>query len=222
MHIRTTRVKYFSFISAIAVQIGEDILEVQGEDFPVINGKAFTLNVDDGAEFPFPMSIGGYPLTLQQRGPHSRRFIIHLGDGERILINNFKEFVDVAIEGPRAAEFAGSVGILGSYQAGTNLARDGKTVIEDADEFGQEWQVRDTDPQLFHTLDGPQYPAKCNMPKKLTAAQRHLRAMTKKVSEDDAKKACATASPSKMQNCIADVFGSDNLDMAGIYVNQAF
>jgi hypothetical protein len=158
-------------------------------------------------------------LTVQRRGPHSRRFIIHLGDGERIFINNFKEFVDVEIESPRAAEFAGSTGLLGSWNKGTKLARDGTTVLPDADQFGQEWQVRDTDPQLFHVAgDGPQYPAGCNMPEKMTATQRHLRAMTKKISEKDAKKACAGASPARMVDCIADVFGSDNLDMAGIYV----
>ena len=73
--------------------------------------------------------------------------------------------------------------------------------------------------QLFSVVEGPQYPDKCNMPVKLSAEQRHLRAMSKKVSEDDAKKACAKAPASRMENCIADVFGSDNLDMAGIYVH---
>jgi hypothetical protein len=55
------------------------------------------------------------------------------------------------------------------------------------------------------------------MPEKLTADQRHLRAMLKKVSEEDAKKACVKAPRDRMDNCVADVFGSDNLDMAGIY-----
>jgi hypothetical protein len=55
------------------------------------------------------------------------------------------------------------------------------------------------------------------MPEKLTAEQRHLRALNKKVSEEDAKNACAKAKAGRMQNCIADVFGSDNLEMAGIY-----
>jgi hypothetical protein len=187
----------------------------------MVNGLEVSIPpVKDGSEYAFPITIGGYALTLQRRGPHSRRFVIHLGDGERIFVNNFKEFVDIEVESPRAAEFAGSEGLMGSWDARTRLGRDGNTVIEDADAFGQEWQVRPTDPQLFYVIDGPQFPAKCNMPEKVTAAQRHLRAMTKKVSEDDAKKACAKVSAVRMQNCIADVFGSDNIDMAGIYDNH--
>jgi hypothetical protein len=97
------------------------------------------------------------------------------------------------------------------------MARDGKTAIEDGDVMGAEWQVNDSDPRLFSVVDGPQYPAKCIMPEKITADQRHLRAMTKKVSEDEAKKACAGVSTGKMQNCVADVFGADNIDMAQLY-----
>ena len=77
----------------------------------------------------------------------------------QILINNFKDYVDFEVDSPHHQEFAGSVGLLGSYNTGTKLARDGKTVIDDADAFGQEWQVRVTDNQLFSVVDGPQYPA---------------------------------------------------------------
>jgi hypothetical protein len=207
----------WSAFASAAVKIGDDVLEVHGADPPIINGITFHLDVEDGNEFAFPMSLGDFSMTVQQRGPHSRRHIIHLGDGERIFINNFKEFVDVEIESPRPQEFTGSVGLLGSYTTGTNLARDGRTVIEDPDAFGQEWQVRDTDPQLFHIVDGPQYPTKCTMPEKLSVAQGLLRAANKKISPEMAKKACAKARASVMANCVADVFGSDNLDMAGIY-----
>lgn len=220
IHGRTKLHGSWSAISSAAIKIGDDILEIHGGDQPLINGLEVSIpKMKDGSEYAFLVSIGGYSLTVQCLGPHSRHFVIHLGNGERIFINNFKEFVDVEIESPRAAEFAGSNGLMGSWNKGTKLGRDGETIIDDADAFGQEWQVHDNDPQLFHIVEGPQYPAKCNMPVKLTADQRHLRAMAKKVSEGDAKKACMKASRSRVENCIADVFGSDNLDMAGIYTN---
>jgi hypothetical protein len=164
--------------------------------------------------------MAGFSLTVQLTGPNSRRHIIHFGNGERIFINNFKEFIDIEVESPRSNEFAGAVGLLGSYNTGKKMARDGMTIIEDPDMFGQEWQVRPDDAQLFSIVEGPQYPTKCNMPKKLTGAERHLRALSKQISEEDAKKACANAKPSRMLNCIADVFGADDVDMAGIYENR--
>mmetsp|Transcript_22483 Transcript_22483/g.53068 ORF Transcript_22483/g.53068 Transcript_22483/m.53068 type:complete len:227 (+) Transcript_22483:1271-1951(+) len=219
VHGRTKLHGSWSAFSGAVIKIGDDVLEVHGESPPILNGIEYPVQEVEGSEFNFPVKIGGYSLTAQYLGPHSRRHIIHFGNGEKILINNFKDYVDFEVDSPHQQEFAGSVGLLGSYNTGTKLARDGKTVIDDADAFGQEWQVRVTDNQLFTVVDGPQYPAKCNMPVKPTAEQRHLRAMTKKVSEDDAKKACAKASATAMNSCIADVFGSDDLDMAGVYVH---
>jgi hypothetical protein len=217
VHTRTELFGSWSAIVGAAVRIGDDILEVHGEDMALINGIEYPVPVDRyGTEFNYPMTIGGYSLTVQLFGPHSRRHIIHMGDGEKIILTSFKQFVDVAFVGEKAEDFDGAVGLLGAYsQGGAMLARDGKTVIEDGDAMGYEWQVRPTDPQLFSIIDGPQYPTRCQMPEKSTAEKRHLRAMAKKVSEDDAKKACANAS--RKENCIADVFGSDNLEMANIY-----
>ena len=203
--------------------MGDDVIEVHGSENPLFNGVPFPIQTkSDGSEVAFPISMAGYSVTVQLTGPNSRRHIIHLGKGERIFINNFKEFIDIEVESPRSKEFAGSVGLLGSYNTGKKLARDGVTVIEDPDEFGQEWQVRPSDDdggdeQLFNIIMGPQYPQKCNMPKELTAEQRHLRALTKKVSEEDAKNACAKAKAARMQSCIADVFGADDVELAGIY-----
>jgi len=209
----------WSSFSGVAIKMGDDVLEVHGSNFPLINGIAYPVPPQEyGSEFLFPTAMAGFSITVQQLGPNSRRHIIHMGNGERVFINNFKELVDFEVEGPRPEEFMGSSGLLGSYAFGGMLARDGKTVIKDEDALGQEWQVNDSDVKVFTVFDdGPQYPAKCNMPPTLTPEQRHLRAMNKKVSEDDAKKACATAKPNRMESCIADVFGADNLEFAGLY-----
>jgi hypothetical protein len=216
IHARTTNFGSWSATTSAAVKIGDDVLEVHGEDLALINGVEYPVPVIEGSEFNFPMTIGDYSLTVQILGPHTRRHIIHMGDGEKIFINNFKEFVDIEFLGVKAEDYDGAVGMLGAFsEGGAMVGRDGKTIFVDADAFGSEWQVSPTDPQLFHIIDGPQYPAKCMMPEKPTAEQRHLRAMAKLVTEEDAKKACAGAS--RMENCIADVFGSDNLEMANIY-----
>ena len=220
IHGRTALFGSWSSLVSAAVKIGDDVIEVHGEDLALINGVEYTVPAVEG-EHAFPMTIGGYSLTVQILGPHSRRHIIHMGEGEKIFIDNFKEYVNVFLEKPRSNDFELATGMWGTFgKHGAMMARDGVTIIEDGDAFGNEWQVHPADPQLFHIIDGPQYPAKCIMPEKLTANQRHLRAMYKKVSEDDAKKACSKVSAGdRMQNCIADVFGSDNLDMAGIYAH---
>jgi von Willebrand factor type D domain len=215
----------WSAFAGLAVKIGDDVLEVHGEDPPMINGREVMLDVENGKEFAFPMSIGGYSLTVQQLGPHSRHHIIHLGHGQKIVIKNFKEFVDFEVEEPQSHQFAGAIGLLGSFSHGNNAPRGdrmGKANIEDADAFGQEWQVRDTDPQLFHRIEEPQYPAKCRMPKQPTASvpePKFLRAVaaSKNVSTEDAEKACADAEPSFKESCIEDVLDADDVAIATAY-----
>ena len=134
-------------MSSVAVKIGDDVLEVHGESSAMINGIEFPVQEVAGTEYPFPMKIGGYDLSVQIFGPHSRRFIIHMGDGEKIQVSNFKYIVNVELKNPRSADFEGSVGIWGSYsQHGAMLARDGKTHLDGEDAFGQEWQGKDSDP----------------------------------------------------------------------------
>ena len=207
-----------SSLGGAAIKIGDDILEVHGEDLALINGIEFPVQQIAGTEYLFPVKVGGFDLTVQTFGPNSRAHIVHMGDGEKIIINNFKEFVNVFLEQPKSVDFALARGMWGTYgEHGAMMARDGKTIIDDGDAMGFEWQVGPSDPHLFHVLEGPQYPAKCVLPDEITAEQRHLRAMSKKVSEEDAKKACADAHVSQKENCVAEVFGSDNLDMAQLF-----
>jgi hypothetical protein len=87
-----------------------------------------------------------------------------LGGRERIYVKTYKDFVSVLIEQGQQSHFADSVGLMGAFQYGVQLSRDGKRVLTDANVFGQEWQVLDTNPTLFQTARFPQYPQKCTMP----------------------------------------------------------
>jgi hypothetical protein len=113
--------------------------------------------------------IGGYTVDYVKtnRGPSKQRiYTVDLGNGEKVVLKTYKDFVSVDLmAGEYGASFAGSVGLMGSYTTGDKLARDGETVLKDSVAFGQEWQVLATEPNLFHSIEGPQQPLQqCEMP----------------------------------------------------------
>ena len=69
--------------------------------------------------------------------------------------------VRVNFRGATASFFGNSLGMMGSFEIGEMLARDGETVLDDPNAFGHEWQVLDTEPQLFQDKNRfPQFPMK--------------------------------------------------------------
>ena len=128
----------------------------------------------------------------------------------------------------RAAKFAGSLGMVGSLD-GTWLARDGVTVIGNANDLADEWQVKSMT-SLFHDLDGPQYPNACELPASQHGRRRGLRggggavmdadytAAQVVTEEEDAKKACSrTGDRSDFEACVSDVLNSGALELASHY-----
>jgi hypothetical protein len=117
-----------------------------------------------------------------------------------------------------ARTFLGSVGLMGSYPNGKLLARNGTTVIEDVNDFGQEWQVLDSEPMLFHSVEGAQHPAKCEMPTEANASvDRRRRLGENTISDEDAARACSRVSAADRDSCIFDVLATNDLTMAGSY-----
>merc|ERR1711865_556477 len=107
------------------------------------------------------------------------------------------------------------MGLLGSFPDSQNLARDKETVVHDANEFGQEWQVLPTEPKLFHEVDGPQAPEHCEIP---SFSELRRRLAASKVHLEDAKSACASvADTKKLELCIFDVMATGEYDAAGAY-----
>ena len=106
------------------------------------------------------------------------------------------------------------------------VGRDGKTPIEDVNEFGQEWQVLEEDGQLFHTYEGAvQAPQQCILPDALDdgisegmAQLRGRRLGEDSVTTDQAEEACAhLEDPAEQKACIYDVLATQDLGMAGAW-----
>ena len=85
-------------------------------------------------------------------------------------IETFKDFVYVRTSALNMKKWKHTTGMMGSFPTGEMLARNGTALsVENADEFGMEWQAREN---LFHNADGVQFPQACEMP--TVSAQRKL------------------------------------------------
>ena len=121
-------------------------------------------------------------------------------------------FPAVIVDGGKSDMFRGSLGLLGDWETGRFLARDGKTEIEvdrmNAEAFALEWQVRDTEPMLFSTVRAPQYPATCIPPKELITSRLGMQAF-----KLEAEEACGHWEQD-MDDCIFDVIATRDISVA--------
>jgi hypothetical protein len=204
VHIRTQMRRGISYISSAVLRIGSDVLEVESQGVYYLNGVA-------GAELPSEFS--GFELLHTQPTDKQHIFEVHLGGRERIKLKTYKDFVSVLIEQGQQTHFADSVGLMGDFEYGLKVARDGKSVLEDANTFGQEWQVLDTDPMLFQMVRLPQYPQKCTLPPPQTTSMLRRRLSGSSVDVLSAAKACAHWGHG-MDACVFDVLATGDLEMA--------
>ncbi|CAJ1935356.1 unnamed protein product [Cylindrotheca closterium] len=179
VHIRTKIVGYWSYIQSIAIQIGDDILEIEG--------SADTEEGDDDGAHPHYWSnyeyqghlenVAGFPVTqeLSSTASYKRSYTIDFSDkystGQNITVETYKEFVRVRFNGDESI-FGNTVGLLGDCKTGKTYARDGVTGMEDLVELGDEWQVLPYEPRLFHESSHPQFPDKCLKPEGERNARR--------------------------------------------------
>jgi hypothetical protein len=210
IHIRTKHEAFYSYIEETAIRIGTDILEFAGDDF-YINGV-------QGSDSDLPATIGGFPLkppTYTEMGM-AKHYVLDLNQGDYILFFKYKHFMSVQVEG-KSRDFGTSVGLLGEYYNSKMLARNGMTILNDVNEFGAEWQVREDEPKLFRTLREPQHPhAACKPVSEATkSSRRHLR--DDAVSLKAAEAACASKSKNDFDFCVQDVLATKDAGMAGAW-----
>ena len=110
------------------------------------------------------------------------------------------------------SNFIHTQGITGHYNSGLRFARDGKTLIQDIDEYGQEWQVTDQDPQLFRDVQAPQYPERCIVAD--SSAKRNLR---HGITEKQAIEACS-AMGGDVEDCVFDIMATGDLTIVGAHM----
>jgi len=164
----------WSYMSDVAVRIGDDVLKVGSKAVYWLNGVA-------GAELS--AIVGGFPLELTHYGIRRQKFVVDLRQYGQIVIKLFSDFLADA----HSNGFGDSMGLMGKFTDGKLVAHDG-SLREDHNAFGISRQVHDTEPKLFQENKGLQYLQLCHMPVE-TSMSRHLSELM--VSYEKASKACA-------------------------------
>ncbi len=216
VHVRTTRIdnsEYgYSYISGIAIKLGDDIVEATTDGGLIINSK--------DTEFSNRKNFGGVYLTSKVKGAKRNIFVhdLHLGEANKIQIRaNTKTgmlFIDVS------GIYPDSIGLLGSNEG--LFARDGKTNMEGYwNALGEEWQVRNVEAKLFIDQHRePQHPAGCvysGAKKRKTNLRRNLiegSTASVKVGIDAASEACKKMKRVQREFCISDIMATGDLELA--------
>jgi len=211
--IRTSIRDDWSFISSVAVKIGEDVFEVQSGGIHLLNGVE---DVDLKTT-----TLAGYQVKKhggkKDNGTIKARYHINMKEEGVLEVKVYNEFVSVLIRQVRAEDFNDSVGLMGTFEQGELIGRDTSTVFEDPNEFGLEWQVRDTDTMLFQEARFPQFPAKCTMPEVPSSVHRRLNEVAGgagMIPKSEAEKACEHLPVEDRDACVYDVITTGDIEMA--------
>jgi cysteine-rich repeat protein len=204
VHIRTKLRRDMSYISSATLRIGKDILEVESQGIYYMNGVL-------GAKLPEEFS--GFAFSHTKPTDNLNVFAVHSGVEERINIKTYKDFVSILIEKGQSKHFGDSVGLMGDFGKGRMLARDGQTILDDANAFGQEWQVLESEDSFFQRLRLPQHPMECTLPPPMQASQIRRRLLESSIDELTAEKACEQWGEGK-DDCVFDVLTTGDLEMA--------
>jgi len=219
VHIRTKLVRYWSYIQAVTIRIGNDIIELHGSSAEYDPEVHYWFNYEFQDEV---VSLAGFPVTLTNKKTKSHKTSItidlsSISPGQKIVVKTFKEFLKVDFHEPSAQVFGNVVGMLGDFNTGKTLSRDGATVIDDFTDLGHEWQVLPADGRLFHDTSEPQYPAMCIDPED-PRGDRQRRLDESSIKEEDAEAACAgLKDPLDRKDCVYDILATQDLDMVGAF-----
>jgi len=202
----------WSYVDSASIRIGDDILEVKGG---TQESRGFWVNGVATTDEETVKLANKYSVMIEYPSLKSSEFTIKLGGEETIVIKTWNAMVSVHFNHVSSGRFGKSVGMMGAFPTGSKLGRDGITNVDDFNKFGQEWQVLQTEPKLFHEVgDVPQPPSKCEIP---TSADMRRRLNEVSMSVEDAKLACSRVDPAVFDMCVFDVTVSNDKDMVGAY-----
>ncbi|CAJ1956423.1 unnamed protein product [Cylindrotheca closterium] len=215
VHIRTKIVRYWSYIQSVAIRIGTDVLEIQGNSDSNLDPD-YWINFEHLGDLD---TFAGCPVTQTTSGPHKRSYQIDLRTkvpGHSLRIDLFREFVRVKLNGEKTA-YHQTEGLLGDPITGKMLARDGVTEFADYVDFGIEWQVLPYEQKLFHEMAPPQFPELCLLPED-PRGERRRRLAESEISVEEARRACSALQDSlSIQDCVYDILATQDLDMVGAF-----
>lgn len=226
IHIRTKLQGHQgSFIESIVVKLGTDVLEVKANNTK--NGKTMWLN---GVENPEDLNHGsllaGFPVkhkTEKRRSTMSQVFKVAISDVDYITIKTYKHLLNVHFTNSAPKFFSGSVGLLGDFDSGQRVGRDNKVWQDQRSfdmPFGNEWQVLESEPMLFHNREGPQHPERCLFA--VAPVTGHLRSSSSRRLDEAfprqiAEEACSNVKKAKRADCVFDVIAFNDVDMVALY-----
>ena len=239
IHVRTTRMDNYrgaaySYISAVAVQMGNTVLEVSADDGSLLvdgSGQVFE-NDAAGSNGEGVLSFApGYTLKRSTMGKQGLIVVFDLNLGNKKKINircntrSMMLFVDVT------GYFEDSEGLLGApvgrsegLESRPNAAGHRFDMTGNWNSYGEEWQVLDTEPNLFQEQRFPQYPQGCVY--ESTAFKKNKRILHRRLLSDsvdeaaleiEARKACAQSVGDDTimnQFCFNDVMATGDLELA--------
>lgn len=212
IHIRSAPYRgLFSYISDIAIQIGDSILEIGSDGQHYIDGEPQQIGSTG--------SVAGYRVGSTHTRNGRYVFRVHLGDdrpkqyhGQEITVREYKDWITVGIHHAHSRDFTDSIGLMGSHPYGTWYGRDGVTVHRTINDFGGDWIVLDdVDGNLFR--EPSRFPDECEILSE-EDVERRRRLDESTVTRAEARQACAHWPVDAVNDCVMDVLVADDLGMA--------
>jgi len=209
IHVRTKINSWYSYVESAAIQIGEEVLEIQGGKYKVlVNGKGTKQT---------PTLFAGYPVKevnitkwcTREKYPDAVTKKIDLGiDGKIVVVYCWGFlYVDVTARGDG---FLYSNGLMGKRDQPGKFARNGTIVLDDVS-YAEEWQVQDTEPKLFHEDRYPQYPISCiPPPKRIERRSTNMDNLRRRIAESE----CSNLAGGALDACVYDVEATGDVNMA--------
>jgi len=223
VHVRTKIEKTWSYVKSAAVKIGHDILEIEGKGqvWDKSADAVHSINGEVNAELPFQFAMK-FPVTRlkeKQCDTNGAKCIeaivykIDLGEGNNILITQKWGVIKVSVTANDKKKFHDTVGLMGHFNKPGFLARDGIHKMTDFNQFGQEWQVLQSEPMIFNERRAPQHPEQCTLPTVTTKRRLGEDSAIRQLAE----KACSGVEEASKEFCIFDVVAAETEEAASTY-----
>merc|ERR1712125_296653 len=169
IHIRTKKMKHWSYIKTAVIRIGNESFEVMAErkhNYYWNNRIAGDEEIYTMKELP--ATISGYNIQFRKINSQQLEYTIVIDNNkneknkkktneiktknkkdkeEKIVFKTWINFVRVDVINPTYENFKHSVGLMGTFEESAKMGRDNTTVINDLNLFGQEWQVLPSEPK---------------------------------------------------------------------------